>query len=70
MKRILICTMTILLAFTAAFADEAPADPEILFLDILAVMLNENEMADISGGDVQVVVVLNKDYSAVPRQSP
>jgi hypothetical protein len=63
MKRILICTMTILLAFTAAFANDAPADPEILFLDILAVMLNENEMADISGGDVQVVVVLNKDYS-------
>ncbi len=63
MKRILILTMTILLAFTAAFADDIPADPEILFLDILAVMLNENEMADISGGDVKVVVILNKDYS-------
>ncbi|MFH2113523.1 MAG: hypothetical protein ABIJ86_03320 [Spirochaetota bacterium] len=63
MKRILICTMTILFAFTAAFADELPADPGILFQDIVAVMLNENEMADISGGDVQVVVVLNKDYS-------
>lgn len=63
MKRILFFAMTILFAFTAAFADEAPADPEILFLDILAVMLNENEMADISGGDVKVVVVLDKDYS-------
>lgn len=65
MKRILICTMTILLAFTAVHANDAPADPEILFLDILAVMLNENEMADISGGDVQVVVVLDKDYSGI-----
>jgi hypothetical protein len=55
--------MTILFAFSAAFADEAPADPETLFLDILAVMLNENEMADISGGDVEVVVVLDNDYS-------
>ncbi|MDX9958078.1 MAG: hypothetical protein RBT68_06505 [Spirochaetia bacterium] len=63
MKRILICTMTILFALTAAFADEAPADPETLFLDILSVMLSENEMADISGGDVEVVVVLNNDYS-------
>jgi hypothetical protein len=63
MKRILIFAMTILFAFTAAFADEASADPELLFLDILAVMLNENEMADISGGDVNVVVVLDKDYS-------
>ena len=34
MKRILYFAMTILFAFTAAFADEAPADPEILFLDI------------------------------------
>jgi len=63
MKRILIFTMTILFALTAVFADYAPADPEILFLDILAVMLNENEMADISGGDVEVVVVLNSNYS-------
>jgi hypothetical protein len=55
--------MIILLAFTAAFSNEVPADPEILFLDILAVMLNENEMADISGGDVKVVVILKKDYS-------
>jgi hypothetical protein len=67
MKRILICTMTILFAFTAAFAEEVPADPEILFLDILAVMLNENEMADISGGDVKVVVVLDKDYSGTAK---
>jgi hypothetical protein len=63
MKRILIIPMIILLAFTAAFSNEVPADPEILFLDILAVMLNENEMADISGGDVKVVVILKKDYS-------
>ena len=69
MKRILIFTLTILFAFTAVFADDAPADPEILFLDILAVMLNENEMADISGGDVEVVVVLDKDYSGVATVS-
>lgn len=55
------------MAFSMAFSEECPPDPELLFLDILAVMLEENEMADISGGDVKIVVVLDKDYSGTAK---